>query len=110
MEKTQKDLTSKIRDESEVGAMKIREVTAQLKKENEEMALVNGTKKKNVHKAADLDDSDEKDDDSITSTLPLKKSTSKKAPAAKKATSRTSKAATTGTRGRKKKEESEGKG
>ena len=110
LEKTQKDLTSKIRDESEVGAMKIREVTAQLKKENEEMALVNGTKKKNGHKATDLDDSDEKDDDSITSTLPSKKSTSKKAPAAKKVTSRTSKAATTGTRGRKKKEESEGKG
>ena len=33
-----------------------------LKKENEEMALVNGTKKKNGHKATDLDDSDEKDE------------------------------------------------
>ena len=45
LEKTQKTLTSKITNENEVGAMKIREVTAQLKKENEEKAVANAARK-----------------------------------------------------------------
>ena len=80
LEKTQKTLASKITNENEVGAMKIREVTAQLKKENEEKAVANAARKTSSRDVFEMALSDCDDNMSIpVSTKPtLNKSAKEK--------------------------------
>ena len=102
LEKTQKDLTSKISDESEVGAVKIREVTAQIKREHEGKAAVNSLKTRANREVANVEVDD--DDDSISRDARNEKSNRKKVATSSTIKATTTKRSTASAKSRKKKE------